>query len=213
MFRETIRAEARGYHKLKKQNGGPGQYAIVDLRVRPLERGAGFAFRSSIIEGRIPEEFLPALEKGVHEALRRGPLGGFPVVDLEVEVVDGGRNRQDSHARDFQTAGAAAVRAALAAARAALLEPYGVLEAACFAPALGGLLGRIAARRGRIRGTDFRDGAYVVRAELPLTEGGGLQADLARLSSGAGTLRLVPSHFEIMPDALARTRLARGTSA
>jgi len=116
LFKETIRVESRGYHKLKKQNGGPGQFAVVDLFVRPLPRGGGFRFLNSVVEGRVPEEFVPSVEKGAKEAFMKGVLAGFPVVDVEVELVDGERHRKDSHARDFQIAGRTAVQEALQAA-------------------------------------------------------------------------------------------------
>src|SRR6185436_502487 len=123
LLKETLRSESRGYHKLKKQNGGPGQFAIVDLRVRPLPRGGGFRFVNSVVEGRIPEEFVPSIEKGAREALAKGCLAGLPVVDVEVEVVDGDRHRKDSHARDFQIAGRTAVQEAMEAGSPTLLEP------------------------------------------------------------------------------------------
>jgi elongation factor G len=131
LLKETLRSEARGYHKLKKQNGGPGQFAIVDLVVRPLPRGGGFRFVNSVVEGRIPEDFIPSLEKGARQATAKGSLGGFPVVDVEVEVLDGAHHRKDSHGRDFQTAGWMAVQEALRTGSSALLEPFGSLTVSC----------------------------------------------------------------------------------
>src|SRR5439155_23369553 len=119
LFKETIRQEAKGYHKLKKQTGGPGQFAVVELRVRPLERNGGFRFIDSIVEGKIPSAFIPSVEKGVREALAKGVLAEYPVADLEVELIDGAHHRKDSHARDFQFAAAMALRDALGRARPA----------------------------------------------------------------------------------------------
>lgn len=200
LFKETIRIEARGYHKLKKQNGGPGQFAIIDLEVRPLPRGVGFRFLNSVVEGRIPEEFMPSIEKGAREALARGVLAGLPVVDVEVDVLDGQRHRKDSHARDFQEAGRVAVQDAVKAASPALLEPFGTFEITCPTPALGAVLGQLAARRARIRGQDFREGHHVVQGEVPLLELSGWESDLRSVTSGSGTLTLTYAYDELMPE-------------
>jgi elongation factor G len=200
LFKETIRIEARGYHKLKKQNGGPGQFAVVDLRLRPLPRGAGFRFLNSVVEARIPEEFMPSIEKGAREALSRGVVAGFPVVDVEVDVLDGERHRKDSHARDFQTAGRSAVQDALKAGSPAVLEPFGAFEITCPTPALGAVLGQLQGRRARIRGQDFRDGRHVIQGEVPLLELSGWESDLRSVTSGSGTLTLTYAYDELMPE-------------
>jgi len=198
-LKETLRSEARGYHKLKKQNGGPGQFAIVDLLVRPLPRGGGFRFLNSVVEGRIPEDFVPSLEKGAREATAKGSLAGFPVVDIEVEVVDGAHHRKDSHGRDFQTAGWMAVQDALRTGASALLEPFGSLVVSCPTPAVGAVMGRLRSRRVRIRGTDFRDNLHIVEGDIPLLEAAGLDDDLRSMTSGVATVTIAPSHDELMP--------------
>jgi elongation factor G len=200
LLKETLRSEARGYYKLKKQTGGPGQFAIVELLLRPLPRNGGVRFLSSVVEGRIPEEFMPSLEKGAREALGRGSLAGFPVVDVEIQVVDGGHHRKDSHGRDFQTAGRLAVQEALCSGRSAFLEPYGTLEVSCPTGSIGAVLAELKTRRSRVRGRDFRAGLYVILGELPLLELGGLDSELRSLTSGMGALRVAPSHDELMPD-------------
>lgn len=202
LFKETVRAEARGTHKLKKQTGGPGQFAIVEVIVRPLARNGGFRFIDSVVEGKIPADFIPAVEKGVREALAKGVVAGFPVVDVEVEAVDGAHHRKDSHARDFQFAAAMAFRAAMTQAKPGLLEPLGALEVNCPTPSLGWVMGQLAARRSRIRGTDFRDGLYVVRAEIPILELDGFEAELLNATSGEGSCTVRPSHDELMPEAV-----------
>jgi len=202
LFRETIRAEARGYHKLKKQTGGPGQFAIVDLRIRPLARGGGFRFVNSVVEGRIPEEFMPSLEKGTREALLKGVLAGFPVIDLEVDVIDGERHRRDSHGRDFQIAGRSAVQDAIRAASPALLEPVAVVEISCPRPALGSIIGLVKSRRGTIRGNDFRDGCQLLNAEIPFLEATAFETDLRSLTSGIGSMAVLGSTAEMVPDRL-----------
>ena len=209
LFKETIRTEARGYHKLKKQTGGPGQFAIVDLRIRPLPRGGGVRFQNSVVEGRIPDEFIPSIEKGAREALARGVLAGFPVVDVEVDVMDGERHRKDSHGRDFQIAGRSAVQDALHSASPALLEPIGLLQVTCPTRSFGAVLGLLKSRRGRIRGTDFRDDAYVIEGDLPLLEAAALHSDLRSLTSAVGTMAITASHDHLVPDSMLAAILRR----
>jgi len=202
LLKETLRSEARGYHKLKKQNGGPGQFAIVELVMRPLGRGGGFRFLNSIIEGRIPDEFVPSLEKGAREALSRGGLAGFPVVDVEVEVLDGAYHRKDSHGRDFQTAGRMAAQNALCTGKSAFLEPLGAFEIRCPMGSIGAVLGRLSIRRVRVRETDFQDGVHVIRGEIPFLELEGLESELKSLSIGSGTFQVSASHEDLMPEAV-----------
>ena len=200
LLKETLRSEARGYHKLKKQTGGPGQFAIVDLLARPLPRGEGFRFHNSVIEGRIPEDFIPSLEKGAREAMARGGLAGFPVVDVEVEVIDGAHHRKDSHGRDFQMAGRMAVQNALCTGRSAFLEPMGDFEIACPPGAIGAVLGRLGARRARIRGSGFRDELHRIQGEIPILELDGLESEIQSLTSGRGSLQVARLRDELMPE-------------
>jgi elongation factor G len=202
LLKETLRSEARGYHKLKKQNGGPGQFAIVELIMRPLARGGGFRFLNSVIEGRIPDEFVPSLEKGTREALARGGLAGFPVVDVQVEVLDGAHHRKDSHGRDFQTAGRMAVQNALCTGKSAFLEPLGAFEIGCPTGAIGAVLGRLSARRAHVREMDFQDTVHVIRGEIPFLELEGLESELRSLTSGSGTFQVSASHDDLMPESI-----------
>jgi elongation factor G len=189
-FLETVRAAARGHYKLKKQTGGPGQFAVVDIMVRPLERGGGFRFIDGVVEGRVPREYIPSVEKGVREALGKGPLRGSTLVDLSAEVVDGAFHKNDSHARDFQFAAMLAFKDAVRRASPVLLEPWSELRAWLPAAALGAVLGRLAARRGRVRSTDFEDGRFVVKGAIPETEACAFEAELRKLTSGQARLTL-----------------------
>ena len=200
LLKETLRAESKGYFKLKKQTGGPGQFAVVDLVVRPLPRDGGYRFVDSVIEGRIPADFVPSVEKGARQALSRGPLGGHPVVDVEVELLDGATHKKDSHARDFQTAGRQAVQAAMAAAQPAILEPLGLLEVGCPVPSIGFVMGRLAARRSQVRGTDFKEDLYVILAEIPLIELAAFESELAQATSGRARMSVTPAGYDVMPD-------------
>ena len=197
-FLETIRASASGHYKLKKQTGGPGQYAVVDVVVRPLGRGEGFRFVDGIVEGRIPKDFVPAVEKGVREALAKGPIRGSTLTDLSATVVDGAFHKNDSHARDFQFAGMMAFRDAVAKASPALLEPWCELRAWLPAAALGAVLGRLAARRGRVRSTDFEDGRFIVKGAIPETEAVAFDADLRKATSGQARLALSHLGHELL---------------
>lgn len=196
-FLETVRAAARGHYKLKKQTGGPGQYAVVDILVRPLERGEGFRFIDGIVEGRIPKDYLPAIEKGVREGLSKGPLRGCPLVDLSAEVVDGAYHKNDSHARDFQFAAMLAFRDGVSKASPALLEPWSELRAWLPAEALGAVLGRLAARRGRVRATDFEGGGFVLKGEIPELEATAFAAELRKSTSDRARLTLAHLKHEL----------------
>ncbi|HEX7901926.1 MAG TPA: hypothetical protein VF950_29475 [Planctomycetota bacterium] len=189
-FLETVRAAARGHYKLKKQTGGPGQYAVVDVVVRPLERGGGFRFIDGVVEGRVPKEYMPAVEKGVREALAKGPIRGSTLVDLSATVVDGAFHKNDSHARDFQFAGMMAFKDAVRQASPALLEPWSELRAWLPAAALGAVLGRLAARRGKVSATDYEDGRFIVKGAIPETEATAFDAELRKLTSGRARLTL-----------------------
>lgn len=204
LFQETLRSEATGSFKLKKQTGGPGQFAIVDLRIRPLSRGEGFAFTSSVVEGRIPAQFIPAAEKGVREALVRGPLAGFPVVDVAVEVFDGKFHKKDSHAHDFQMAGRKALQEAISKADPMLLEPFGAFEILCPVRTMGTVLGLLGQKRARVRGTDFRDGTSVILAEIPLLEAEPFEFQLRRITSGKAGFSGGNRRYHPMPEPLAR---------
>lgn len=204
-FRETVRAEARGFYKLKKQTGGPGQFAIVELRIRPLPRDSGIVFVDAVVEGRIPPAFVPSVEKGVREV--KGVLANQPIVDVEVTVTDGAFHKKDSHARDFQFAGAMAFRDALRLARPALLEPFARLEVRCPAPAVGAVLSALSGRRGRIRGTDYGENGYVVLADVPALELGGFETQLASITSGLGRWREEPGGYDVMPEAVQSRRV------
>src|SRR5688572_10930006 len=196
-FLETVRAAARGHYKLKKQTGGPGQYAVVDVVVRPLERGGGFRFIDGVVEGRVPKEYIPSVEKGVLEGLRKGPLRGSTLVDLSAEVVDGAFHKNDSHARDFQFAGLMAFKEAVRQASPALLEPWSELRAWLPMAALGAALGRLAARRGRVSSTDFEDGRFVVKGAIPETEAAAFDADMRKATSGQARLTLAHLGHEL----------------
>lgn len=207
-FRETINRTAEGHHRHKKQTGGAGQFGEVSLRVEPLERGRGFEFVDAVKGGTIPGQFMPAVEKGVRQALEQGTVAGFPMQDLRVVVLDGKHHSVDSKEVAFVTAGRKAFLDAVTRAGPQLLEP--IVELTVTAPErdMGDLTGALSSKRARIHGSEGgRSGEVVIRAHLPMAELEGFPAELKSLTAGRGRYDLEFSHYETAPTAL-QARLA-----
>jgi elongation factor G len=199
-YRETITARAEGHHRHKKQSGGAGQFGEVFLRVEPLPRGAGFEFVDEVKGGAIPGTFIPAVEKGVREALAAGVIAGHPVVDIRVTVHDGKSHSVDSKEIAFVTAGRKAVIAAIQEARPIVLEPIVDVEIMAPEAATGDITGDLASRRGQVAGTDAQlAGQMRVRAQAPLAELMAYQNRLNALTSGQGRYTVALSHYEAVP--------------
>jgi elongation factor G len=186
---ETIKmpAAARGRHK--KQTGGHGQFGDVMIEVKPLPRGEGFAFKDSITGGVVPRQYIPSVETGIRDAIRRGPLG-FPVVDVAVALTDGSYHTVDSSDAAFQAAAKLALAEALPKAKPVLLEPVLSVEIAIPSDALSKAAGLVTARRGQILGYDARPGWSgwdVVNAMIPESEIGNLIVELRSATAGVGT--------------------------
>ncbi|MFJ2830532.1 elongation factor G [Streptomyces sp. NPDC087263] len=213
-YRETVvRGVAGLVYRHVKQDGGAGQFAHVVLDVEPLEVAAaggahdnaggsatGFEFRSAVVGGRVPQEYVRAVEAGCRDALAEGPLGGHPVVGLRVVLTDGATHPKDSSEMAFRTAGRLALREALRAAAMVLLEP--VAEVTVTAPdeAVGGVLGDLAARRGRVSGSTARAGAVVVAATVPLAELFGYATRLRSRTQGRGVFTTRPTGYAPAPS-------------
>ena len=198
-YRETISAAAEGHHRHKKQTGGAGQFGEVFLRVEPLPRGAGFEFVDEVKGGTIPGQFMPAVEKGVRQAMQSGAVSGHPLQDVRVVVHDGKHHPVDSKEVAFVTAGRKAFLDAVARARPQVLEPIVELEVGAPEAQLGDVTGSLAARRARITGTDGARGEVVVRAQVPMSELEGFAAELKSLTAGKGRYALEFSHYEPVP--------------
>ncbi|MFE7071142.1 elongation factor G [Streptomyces sp. NPDC057620] len=208
-YRETVvRGVAGLVHRHVKQDGGAGQFAHVVLDVEPLEGDAdredggsatGFEFRSTVVGGRVPQEYVRAVEAGCRDALGEGPLGGHPVTGLRVVLRDGATHTKDSSEMAFRTAGRLALREALRACAMAVLEP--VVEVTVTAPdeAVGGVLGDLAARRGRVTGSAARAGAAVVTATVPLAELFGYATRLRSRTQGRGVFTTRPTGYAPAP--------------
>jgi elongation factor G len=203
-YRSTVTRVARRELRHVKQSGGPGQFAVVTLEVGPAPRGAGLVFEDATRGGVIPRPFASAVEAGVRQAMGDGLLGGHPVADVRVTLVDGQTHPKDSSERAFHTAGALAFKAAAADAGPILLEPVMKLEVACDAEHLGDVIGDLGRRRAHVLGIDLRGDAQVVRAEIPLAESFGYAGSLAGLTSGRGRFVLEPARYEPVPEALAK---------
>ncbi|MEU3931062.1 elongation factor G [Streptomyces sp. NPDC029044] len=198
-YRETVGRGVSGLvFRHVKQDGGAGQFAHVVLDVEPHEEG-GFAFRSAVIGGRVPQEYVRAVEAGCRDALAEGPLGGHPVTGLRVTLTDGSTHVKDSSDTAFRTAGRLGLREALRACAMVLLEP--VVEVTVTVPenAVGGVLGDLAARRGRVTGSATRAGAAVVTATVPLAELFGYATRLRSRTQGRGTFTARPTGYAPAP--------------
>ncbi|MFP5373636.1 MAG: elongation factor G [Gammaproteobacteria bacterium] len=207
-YRETIGARAEGHHRHKKQTGGAGQFGEVFLRVEPLPRGAGFEFVDEVKGGTIPGQFLPAVEKGVRQAMAAGAVAGYPMQDIRVVVYDGKYHSVDSKEVAFVAAGKKAFLDAVGKARPQVLEPIVDLEVAAPEQHMGDISGGLAAKRARISGTDaVRGSEIVIRAQVPLSELEGYAAELKSVTAGRGRYSLDFSHYEPVPPQV-QSRLA-----
>jgi elongation factor G len=199
-YRETITVHAEAEGKHKKQSGGHGQFGVADIRVDPLPRGSGFEFVDSVVGGAIPRQFIPAVEKGVEEAMSQGGVHGYPVVDVRVELYDGKFHAVDSSEMSFKTAGALAFREAMAKASPALLEPVSRLEVTVPESLLGDVMGDLNGRRGRVLGNEsLGDGTCTVTAEVPTSEILRYAIDLRSLSGGRGSFTATHDHYDVVP--------------
>ena len=202
-YRETVTAPAEGHHRHKKQTGGAGQFGEVFLKIEPLARGAGFEFVDQVKGGTIPNQFIPAVEKGVREALTLGVIAGYPLVDVRVIVYDGKHHTVDSKEIAFMTAGRKAFMAAVRAARPIIVEPIVDLEIAAPAGAMGDITGDLSSRRGQVNGTQSNGmDTMVIRGQAPLAELAGYQSRLNAMTAGQGHYTLALSHYEAVPPAV-----------
>ena len=199
-YRETITAPAEGHHRHKKQSGGAGQFGEVYLKIEPLERGAGFEFVDAVKGGVIPGVFMPAVEKGVVQALADGVVAGHAVEDIKVTVYDGKTHAVDGKEVAFVTAGRKAVIDAIRAAKPIVLEPIVNIEIVVPETSIGDLTGDLASRRGHITGTDGRGhGHSAITGQVPLAELNDYQSRLKSLTGGKGSYTIDFSHYAAVP--------------
>jgi elongation factor G len=209
-YRETIHQVALARVPFKRQTGGSGQYGDCELEVTPLEPGAGYKFVNKLTGGSIPKEFVPAIEKGVKEALEAGVIAGFPVVDIQVAVTDGSYHDVDSSEIAFKVAASQTLKEALRKGRSYLKEPIMAIEVTTPEGNMGDVIGDINRRRGRVEGMEPEPGGkQVVRAQCPLSEMFGYVNDLRGFSQGRASFTMTPSHYEEVPRNVAEEIAAK----
>jgi elongation factor G len=212
-FKETIRKTVEREGKFVRQTGGRGQYGHVKLRVGPLPPGGGFEFEDAVKGGTIPREYIPAVEKGIKEALDNGVLAGYPMVDVKATLYDGSYHEVDSSEIAFKIAGSMAFKEACAAASPVLLEPIMEVEVVTPEDFMGEVIGNLSARRGKILGMENRSGAQVIEAKVPLKEMFGYATDLRSMTQGRATYTMQFSHYEHVPQAIAEEITAKAAGA
>ncbi|MEK7548896.1 MAG: elongation factor G [Patescibacteria group bacterium] len=201
-YKETIKGEAEAEGKYIKQSGGRGQYGHVWLKVKGLERGKGFEFINEIKGGTIPQEFIPAAEKGVREALDKGVLGGYPIIDMEVTLFDGSFHEVDSSEIAFKIAAAMALSEAIKRAKPILLEPIMKIQTIAPAEFLGDITGDLQGKRGRIEGMGERGSVKVIDAKVPLSEMFGYATKLRSMTQGRGSFTMEFDKYEEAPNSI-----------
>ncbi len=205
-YRETITAKAEGHHRHKKQTGGAGQFGEVFLKVEPLRRGSGFEFVDQVKGGAIPNQFIPAVEKGVRQVLEIGPVAGYPVHDVRVIVYDGKYHDVDSKEVAFIAAGKRAFMDAISKARPIILEPIVNIEIAAPEHNMGDIAGDLSSRRGQLSGTDtLAPGTLVIRGQVPLSELNNYQARLKSVTAGQGSYTIEFSRYDPVPPNVQKT--------
>ncbi len=198
-YKETIKGKAEGEGKYIRQSGGRGQYGHCFLRVEPKSRGEGYEFVDAIKGGAIPNEFIPSVEKGVKEAMEKGVLAGYPLVDLEVKLYDGTFHEVDSSDIAFKIAGSMALQNAVKQAGLVLLEPIMKVEVTTPEEFMGTVIGDLSSKRAQIMGTERRSNATIILAMVPLAELSGYATTLRSLSQGRASYYMEPSHYEEVP--------------
>ena len=211
-FRETVRSAVEQECKYAKQSGGRGQYGHVFIRLEPKEPGSGYEFVNNISGGVIPKEYIPAVDKGIQEAMQNGVLAGYPVVDFKVTLYDGSYHEVDSSEMAFKIAGSMAFKDACRKANAVLLEPLMKVEVEVPEEYMGDVIGDLNRRRGQINSMDDRMGLKIVNAFVPLAEMFGYSTDLRSATQGRGTYTMEFDHYGEVPNNIAKEIMEKRNS-
>jgi len=198
-YRETIRSSSQQQGRYKKQTGGRGQYADVWLKMEPMERGEGFEFVDAIVGGSVPRQYIPAVEKGLIEAMPEGILSGSPVVDMKITLYDGGFHPVDSSEMAFKIAASMAFKKAMEASQPFIMEPIVDVEVTIPDEYMGDIMSDLNGRRGRISGVTPKGGRQVIKAQVPMAEMFRYSVDLRSITSDRGTFSMEFSHYEEVP--------------
>jgi elongation factor G len=211
-YRETIRKSVEQEGKFVRQTGGRGQYGHVWLRLEPKERGSGYEFVNAIVGGVVPKEYIPAVDKGIQEALESGVLAGYPVVDVKVTLFDGSYHEVDSSEMAFKIAGSMAFKEGMRKADPVLLEPIMKVEVVTPEEYMGDVVGDINRRRGMVQGMDDTPSGKVIRCEVPLAEMFGYATDLRSLTQGRATYTMQFEKYQEAPASVAEAVIKKASS-
>jgi elongation factor G len=203
-YRETIKTPVNQEYKYAKQTGGRGQYGHVFLKIEPQEQGAGYEFIDEIKGGVIPKEYIPAVDKGIQEAMQRGIQAGYPVEDVKVTLYDGSYHEVDSSEMAFKLAGSMGFREGAKKANPIILEPIMKVEVEVPEDYMGDVIGDISKRRGQVNGMGDRAGNKIVDAFVPLAEMFGYSTDLRSMTQGRATYAMEFDHYEEVPANVAK---------
>jgi len=201
-YRETITKAADAHGRHKKQSGGHGQFADCKITMEPLPRGADFEFVDEIFGGSIPRQYIPAVEKGIQDARKKGFLAGYPVVDFRVRLKDGQYHDVDSSEMAFKIAGSMAFQQGMEAARPTILEPIMHVDISAPSEYVGDLMGDLNSRRGRVEGVDAEEDMQTVHARVPMSEMLTYGSTLRSITQGRGSFHMEFSHYEEVPKNL-----------
>ncbi len=201
-YRETFRKAVDAEGMYKRQSGGKGQYGHCKLHLIPLEPGSGYEFEDITVGGSIPKEYIPAIDKGIQEAAKNGFLAGYELVDFKIQVYDGSYHEVDSSEMAFKIAGSLGLKDGLARANVVLLEPIMKVQIITPEDYFGDLMGNVSGRRGTIIGTDDRNGAKIIDAEVPLSEMFGYATDLRSRTQGRGQFTMQFDHYSEVPKSV-----------
>ena len=202
-YRETIRKSVEQETKFARQSGGRGQYGHVYLRIEPQEAGVGYEFVNAIVGGTVPKEYIPAVDKGIQEAMKNGILAGFPMVDIKVTLYDGSYHEVDSSEMAFKIAGSMGIKEGAAKAKPVLLEPIMKVEVVTPEENMGDVMGDLNSRRGMIQGMDDAPSGKIIRAEVPLSEMFGYATDLRSATQGRATYSMEFCKYNEVPASIA----------
>ena len=208
-YRETIRKKGEAQGKFVRQTGGRGQYGDVYIEVEPNEPGGGFVFENKIIGGAVPKEYVPAVEKGIKEAMETGVLAGYPMVDIKVQLTDGSYHDVDSSEMAFKIAGSMGFKEACRKAKPILLEPVMDVEVVTPEEYMGAIVGDLNSRRGRILSMEARGSSQVIRANVPLGQMFGYATEMRSMTQGRATYTMQFARYEEVPTAIAEEIMAK----
>lgn len=202
-YRETIKGAAEAEGKYIRQSGGRGQYGHVIIKIEPKPAGEGYEFVDGVVGGRIPKDFIPAVDKGIREAMETGVVAGYPTIDFKVTLFDGSYHEVDSSEVAFKIAGAMAFKEAASRAHPVLLEPIMRVEVTTPEEFMGDIIGDLSSRRGQIQETEQRGNARVVKAQVPLSEMFGYATTVRGMTQGRASYSMEPSHYAEVPSNIA----------